>query len=62
MAGPLRIQFPDAVYHVISRGNERKPIVRNDGDREKRLEWLHLAIETYGWHRSAFVLMTNHEH
>jgi hypothetical protein len=26
MARPLRIQFPGAVYHVISRGNERKPI------------------------------------
>jgi len=31
MARPLRIQFPGAVYHVISRGNERKPIVRDDG-------------------------------
>ena len=24
MARPLRIQFPGAVYHVISRGNARK--------------------------------------
>jgi REP element-mobilizing transposase RayT len=62
MARPLRIQFPGAVYHVISRGNERKPIVRDDDDREKRVDWLQRAVETYGWHLFAFVLMTNHEH
>jgi putative transposase len=62
MARPLRIQFPGAVYHVISRGNERKPIVRDDADREKRLDWLRRAVEMYGWQLHAFVLMTNHEH
>ena len=62
MARPLRIQFSGAVYHVIARGNERKPIVRDDDDREKRVDWLQRAVETYGWHLFAFVLMTNHEH
>ena len=62
LARPLRIQFPGAVYHVISRGNERKPIVRDDDDRENRADWLQCAVETYGWHLFAFVLMTNHEH
>lgn len=62
MARPLRIQFPGAVYHVISRGNERRPIVRDDRDREKRLDWLRRTVETYGWQMHAFVLMTNHEH
>jgi putative transposase len=62
MARPLRIQFAGALYHVISRGNERKPIVRDDADREKRLDWLRRTVETYGWQLHAFVLMTNHEH
>lgn len=62
MVRPLRIQFPGAVYHVISRGNERKAIVRDDADREKRLDWLRRAVEMYGWQLHAFVLMTNHEH
>ena len=62
MARPLRIQFPGALYHVISRGNERQPIVRDDADREKRLDWLRRTVETYGWRLYAFVLMTNHEH
>ena len=58
MARPLRIQFPGAVYHVISRGNKREPIVRDDDDREKRVDGLQCAVETYGWHLFAFVLMT----
>ena len=33
MARPLRIEFPGALYHVVARGNERKPIYRADQDR-----------------------------
>ncbi len=40
MARPLRVEFAGALYHVMSRGSERKWIVRNDADREKRLDWL----------------------
>ena len=60
MARPLRIQFSGAVCHVVSRGNERKPIVRDDVDREKRLDWLRRTVEMYGWQLHAFVLMTHH--
>ena len=62
MARPLRIEHPGALHHVISRGNEQRPIVRDDGDRSKRLEWLRRTVETYRWDLHAFVLMTNHEH
>ena len=31
MARPLRIEYPGAYYHVMSRGNERRPIVRGTG-------------------------------
>ncbi len=30
MASPLRIESPGALYHVISRGHERCPVVRDD--------------------------------
>ena len=40
MARPLRIEFADALYHVMSRGNDRRPIVRDDADRQRRCEWL----------------------
>ena len=62
MARPLRIQFAGALYHVMSRGNEKHPIVRDDIDRYKRLDWLRRTVEIYGWRLHAFALMTNHEH
>jgi REP element-mobilizing transposase RayT len=46
----------------MSRGNERRPIVRDNPDRAKRLDWLRRTVETYGWRLHAFVLMRNHEH
>ncbi|NQU22901.1 MAG: transposase [Candidatus Nealsonbacteria bacterium] len=62
MARPLRIEFAGALYHVMSRGNERQVIVRDDADRHKRLDWLRRTVETYGWRLHAFVLMNNHDH
>ena len=62
MARPLRITYPGALYHVISRGNERQAIVRDDADRGKRLDWLRRTVEKYGWRVHAVVVMTNHDH
>lgn len=44
MARPLRIESAGALYHVMSRGNERKALVRDDADRRKRLDWLRRSI------------------
>jgi putative transposase len=38
MARPLGIVYPGAIYHVTSRGNERKPIFRSDADRRQLLQ------------------------
>jgi hypothetical protein len=32
MAQPLRIEYPGAWYHVIARGNGKKPIFRQEED------------------------------
>jgi REP element-mobilizing transposase RayT len=40
MARPLRIEFPGAVYHITSRGNERKAIFKDDQDRKMFLNAL----------------------
>ncbi len=62
MSRPLRIEIPGGLYHVMSRGNERRRIVRDDGDRSKRwMEWLRRTVETYRWFLHAFVVMTNHD-
>ena len=58
----MRIQFAGALYHVMSRRNQRRPIVRDDIDRRKRLDWLRRTAGIYRWRLHAFALMTNHEH
>jgi REP element-mobilizing transposase RayT len=62
MARALRTDFPGAVHHVTSRGNERRPIFFDDRDREAFLEFLGQAVKRFGWSLAAFVLMTNHFH
>jgi putative transposase len=62
MARPLRIEFPDAVYHVTSRGNERRAIYRSNRDRSTFLEFLGQAAKRFNWSVTAWVLMTNHFH
>jgi REP element-mobilizing transposase RayT len=62
MARALRIDFPGAVHHVTSRGNERRPIFIDDRDREMFLDYLGRAVTRFGWSLTAYVLMTNHFH
>jgi len=62
MARPLRILFPDAYYHVTCRGNERKPIFRDDTDRSVFIDKLRVSREIYGVEIHAYVLMPNHFH
>lgn len=62
MARPLRIEYPGAVYHVTSRGNERKPIYRTDADRERFLAVLARVTARYHWLCHAYCLMDNHYH
>ena len=62
MARPLRINFPGAVYHITSRGNERKAVFKSDRDREKFLEYLESATKRYQAVIHVFCLMDNHYH
>lgn len=62
MGRPLRIEFENAVYHITSRGNERKKIYRDDGDKEKFLGLLEDYKNRYNFLIHCFVLMDNHYH
>ncbi len=62
MARKPRIEYPDAFYHVICRGNQRQVIFRSDGDRKYYLERLEQYRERYGFKVYAYVLMSNHIH
>jgi putative transposase len=40
MARPLRKEYPVAVYHITSRGNEKKAVFKDDQDRPNFLNTL----------------------
>jgi len=62
MSRPLRLEFENALYHITSRGNERRSIFRSDRDRKTFLAFLGQTAQRFGWSITAYVLMTNHFH
>lgn len=62
MARQLRIEYPNAYYHVTARGNERKEIFKSEKDREKFLSYLESAVNRYGGIIHVWCLMSNHYH
>lgn len=62
MSRPLRIEYPNAVYHVTSRGNAREKIVNSDQDRKNFLIIFGFVIKRYNWFCHAYCLMDNHYH
>jgi putative transposase len=62
MTRPLRIQYPNAVYHVTCRGNERQDIFKDDEDRKRFLQILVQSINIYSVKLYSYVMMSNHFH
>lgn len=62
MARSLRIEFPGALYHITSRGNERKNVFLGDEDRIIFLEVFSEVCKRYNWFCYAYCLMSNHYH
>jgi putative transposase len=62
MARKLRVQYPGAIYHLMSRGDRREPIFKDDQDRTRFLECLAGACAKTGWQVHAWCLMANHFH
>lgn len=58
----LRIEFEDAVYHVMNRGDRREPIFRDDADRNQFLKTLGEVCAKTDWQVHALCLMHNHFH
>jgi REP element-mobilizing transposase RayT len=58
----LRIEYEGALYHVTSRGNEKRKVFFSRKDYEKFKEYLANAIEKFGFVLHGYVLMTNHYH
>ncbi len=62
MARPLRIEFPDAVYHVTSRGDRQESIFGDAADHRLLLDVVDQAMARLDAEVLAFCLMGNHYH
>jgi putative transposase len=62
MPRKLRVEFPGAIYHVMSRGDRREAIFLDDVDRQDFLKTLAEAGQKTGWQVHAYCLMGNHFH
>jgi len=62
MARSLRLEFPNAIYHVTARGNAREPVFLDDEDRTLYLACLADGVRRFGWICHAYCLMDNHYH
>src|SRR2546425_8376116 len=62
MPRKLRVEYPGAVYHVMSRGDRRENIFLDDVDRQDFLKTLAEACQKTGWQVHAYCLMRNHYH
>jgi putative transposase len=62
MPRQVRIEYPGAMYHVMSRGNRRQDIYLDDVDRQDFLKTLAEACQKCDWQIHAYCLMGNHYH
>lgn len=58
----LRLQYPGAIYHLMSRGVQRSNIFRDTEDRSEFFERCGTIVERFGWLIYSVVQMTNHFH
>ncbi len=62
MSRPLRIEYPGALYHVMSRGNASQDIFLDEMDRHLFLKNLRHCIKQHNLICHAYCLMGNHYH
>jgi REP-associated tyrosine transposase len=62
MPRKLRVEYPGAIYHVMSRADGKGDIFLNDVDRQDFLKTLAEACRKTGFQVHAYCLMRNHFH
>ena len=62
MPRQLRVQYPGAIYHVMSRGDRKKDIYVDDVDRQDFLKTLAETCQKTRFQVHAYCLMRNHFH
>ena len=62
MPRKLRVEYPGAIYYVVSRGDRREDVFLDDVDRQDFLKTMAEACQKTGWQVHAYCLMNNHFH
>ena len=62
MSRPLRLEFPNALYHITSRGDRREDIYEDDEDRRIFLDIFGKVVTDFNWICHGYCLMSNHYH
>ncbi len=57
-----RVQFPGAIYHVVTRGDGRRKIFHDDGHYQRLTRGLAEEVDRSGWIVIAYCWMPNHIH
>jgi REP element-mobilizing transposase RayT len=57
-----RVEVEGALYHLITRGNNRQAVFKHDDDYRKFLSLLEREKQKHPFYLYAYVLMTNHVH
>jgi putative transposase len=58
----MRVEYPGAMYHVMSRGNRGERIFLDEVDRQDFIKTLAEACQKTDWQVHAYCLMRNHYH
>ena len=62
MSRPLRIQYPNAWYHVMNRGRRAEAIFGGKNDYFTFIDLLKETVELWNSRVSAYCLLSNHCH
>jgi len=54
------VEYPGAIYHILSRGDRREDIFLDDVDRQDFLKTLAEACQKTGWQVHTYCLLADH--
>ncbi len=57
-----RLQYPGAIYHIVTRGDGRRRLFHDDGHYERFTRGLAEEVVRSGWIVIAYCWMPNHDH